>query len=196
MNMKSRRLQLLLMSALIGPAVIALGDGATTRPASPAIADVTGTVRRPVDLGDAKAAVVIFISTDCPICNGYAPEINRMCREYEAKGVLFYLVHGDRDLSDASAKKHASDYGFTCPVLIDRKHELVRWAGATVTPEAAVIGPGGLLYRGRIDDLYPALGKRRYEATTHDLRQALDAMLAGKPVAAPRTSAVGCAITD
>jgi hypothetical protein len=80
-------------------------------------------------------------------------------------------------------------------VLIDRRHELVRQLGATVTPEAAVIGAHGeLLYRGRIDDGYVSLGKRRFEATTHDLRDALEAVLAGKPVAAPRTATVGCAI--
>ena len=86
--------------------------------------------------------------------------------------------------------------GLLCPVLIDRRHELIRQVGPRpVTPEAVVVAPDGTLaYRGRIDDLYAALGKRRYEATTHDLRDALDAVLAGKPVANPREPAVGCAI--
>jgi hypothetical protein len=173
------------------------GDAPATRPASPALTDLTGVIRHPLDLGAARAAVIIFISTDCPISNGYAPEINRICKEYEDKGLAFYLVHTDPELTTADAKKHASEYAFTCPVMIDRKHELVRRVGATLTPEAVVVGAEGkVLYRGRIDDLYVSLGKRRYEATTHDLRLALDAVLAGKPVANPRTTTVGCAISN
>ena len=173
------------------------GGAPATQPAPLALVDVAGVVRHPLELGDAKAAVILFISVDCPISNGYAPEINRICKEYEEKGVAFYLVHADPELTAVDAKKHASAYGFTCPILIDRKHELVRRVGATLTPEAVVVGADGkTLYRGRIDDLYVALGKRRYEATTHDLRLALDAVLAGKAVPTPRTQAVGCAISN
>jgi hypothetical protein len=195
--MKLAFLRLLLLSVIVAPVGMARAAGPATRPAPLALADITGMLRRPLELGDAKAAVVIFISVDCPISNGYAPEISRICGEYEPKGVAFYLVHADRELTDAAAKKHAADYGFTCPVLIDRKHELVRRVGATVTPEAVVIGTGGeVRYRGRIDDLYIALGKRQFDTTTHDLRNALDAVVAGKPVAVPRTAAVGCTISD
>jgi thiol-disulfide isomerase/thioredoxin len=161
------------------------------------VQDIAGIDRRPMDVGSAKAVVILFIATECPISNGYAPEINHICKEYESRGVVFYLVHSDPDVTAADAKKHAGDYGFTCPVLIDRKHELAKRVGATVTPEAVVVGADGeLLYRGRIDDLYVALGSRRYEATTHDLRNALDAVLAGKPVMTPRTNAVGCSISE
>jgi hypothetical protein len=59
-----------------------------------------------------------------------------------------------------------------------------------------VITPGGLAYRGRIDDLYPELGKKRAAPTKRDLREALAAVLAGKPVPVPRTEAVGCSIPD
>ncbi|HZL34092.1 MAG TPA: redoxin domain-containing protein [Tepidisphaeraceae bacterium] len=168
-----------------------------TQPSSLEVRDITGVVRHPLEPGHGKAAVVIFISTDCPVSNGYAPEINRICKAYESRGVAFYLVHTDPALSTADAARHATDYGFACPILIDRKHELVKRIGATMTPEAAVIGPdGAVAYRGRIDNLYVSLGKRRYQATVHDLRAALDATLAGKPVAVPRTTAVGCSITQ
>ena len=197
--MRSIVFRLLLMAILASPPGCARGEGPSTRPAPIVVADISGVVRQPLDRGSAKAVVLIFITTDCPISNGYAPEINRICKDYEGRGIGFYLVHADRELTDAAAKKHAADYGFTCPVLIDRKHELVHRLGATVTPEAVVIGAGGELpYRGRIDDLFVSLGKRRFEATTHDLpaQAALDAVLAGKPVAVPRTAAVGCAISD
>ncbi|MDB5299214.1 MAG: hypothetical protein JWO87_877 [Phycisphaerales bacterium] len=170
--------------------------GAGTKPAPPLeVRDINGAARRPLELGEAKAVVIVFISVDCPIANGYAPEINRICREYEAKHISFFLVHTDPALSETDARKHAKEYGFTCPVVIDPEHELVKRLGATVTPEVAVVGAdGAVLYRGRIDDLYLALGKRRFEATTHDLRVALDAVVAGREVPVARTAAVGCAI--
>jgi peroxiredoxin len=170
------------------------GAGAKTAP-SLEVRDINGVARRPLELGEAKAVVILFIAADCPIANGYAPEINRICAEYEPKHIAFFLVHGDPGLSEADARKHAREYGFTCPVVIDREHELVKRLGAMVTPEAAVVGvDGAILYRGRIDNLYLALGKKRFEATTHDLRAALDAVVAGREVPVPRTTAVGCAI--
>ena len=187
-------LTLLLALAWVGPSHAATP---ATRPASPGVVDINGVSHRPLEIGDAKASVIIFISTVCPISNGYAPEINRLCQEYESKGVRFYLVHGDAELSDENAKKHAEAYRFACPVLIDRKHVLLRNLGVKRTPEVAVVGPDcSLLYRGRIDDLYVSIGKRRFAATTHDLRDALDAILSGKAVPSPRTQAVGCAISD
>ena len=74
---------------------------------------------------------------------------------------------------------------------------LVRRAGATITPEAAVFGAAPEpLYLGRIDDRYVDFGKARPEATRHDLEQALDAVLDGRPVPEPRTEAIGCFIAD
>ena len=81
------------------------------------------------------------------------------------------------------------------PLLLDPKLSLARGAGATVMPEAAVLSPSGhVLYLGRIDDRVVDFGKARLQARQHDLREALDAVLAGKPVAHSRTRAVGCAI--
>jgi len=142
-----------------------------------------------------KAVVLLFIASDCPISNSYAPEIQRICAYYTPRNVAFTLVYSDPDLSLANAKKHARDYGYTSPVLLDPTHRLARKAGATVTPEAAVFAPSGkLLYRGRIDNLYVGYGQRRYTVTRHDLRDALDAVLRGKPVPTPITPAIGCFI--
>ena len=83
------------------------------------------------------------------------------------------------------------------PVVLDPRHEWVKRAAATTTPEAAVFTRNGeLAYSGRINDLYAALGKRRPQPTQHDLKAALDAILAGKPVAVPRTEPVGCPIPE
>lgn len=142
-----------------------------------------------------KAVVIMFIGNDCPISNAYSPEINRLCREFGPKGVQFLLVYADADLDRNAAQQHAADYGYCCPVILDPEMTLVRWIGATVKPEAAVLSvKGQLLYRGRINDLYPEVGKKRPRPTTHDLRDAIEAVLAGKEVRVPRTRAVGCDI--
>jgi thiol-disulfide isomerase/thioredoxin len=163
--------------------------------ASLAIPDINGVSRSPLN-PEGKASVLFFITSDCPISNSYAPEIQRICSEYGPKKVSCDLVYVDSALTTADVRKHVNDFGYAAvPAILDPSQKLVKAAGATITPEAAVIGPSGqVLYRGRIDNVYAALGKRRPEATEHDLRKALDEVLSGKPVSAPQTQAIGCYI--
>lgn len=163
---------------------------------SPRLADTSGQFHEPLkSAADRKATVIIFTLPDCPIANAYAPEINRLVADYTAKGVGFYLAHVDRDLTAAGARKHATDYSLRCPVLLDSQHALVKALGATKTPQAFLLGPDGkTLYRGRINNLFADYGQRRQTVTQHDLRAALDAVLAGKPVSQPVTEVIGCHI--
>ena len=147
--------------------------------------------------GDTKATVLIFLTHDCPIANGFAPEISRIRADYAEKKVAFLLVHVDPQLTPPAARQHAKEFGHDCPVVLDRDHALVKRAGATVTPEAVVLRPdGAIAYRGRIDDRYVDFGKLRPAPTQRDLRAALDAVLAGKPVPNATTKAIGCFISD
>ena len=158
------------------------------------IKDIQGTAHQ-LPGTSARATVFFFITSDCPISNRYAPEINRISADYAAKNIDFYLVHSDPDLTASAARQHAKEFGYRCPVLLDRAHALAKKTGATVTPEVAVLSPGGeLLYRGRIDDWYANYGKFRREPTKRDLRLALDAILEGQPVSNPRTKSIGCFI--
>jgi hypothetical protein len=109
--------------------------------------------------------------------------------------VRFYLVYADPTTTAAAAKAHMATYGYHCSALLDPHGALAARVGATVTPEVAVIGAGGtVLYRGRVDDRYVAFGRKRPAATTHDLRDAISAVLAGRAVRVARTTAVGCPI--
>jgi hypothetical protein len=111
--------------------------------------------------------------------------------------VRFYAVQVDPDLTAEQARRHAREFGLRLPVLRDSRHELVKATSVTRAPEVAVLLPGGkLAYRGRIDDLYSALGKKRKAPSWRDLRDALTAVLAGRPVKVPRTEAVGCSIPE
>ena len=168
-------------------------------PSSPgglSLMDLDGRLQKPLDLSGVKVNVVIFITNDCPIANSYAPEIKSIIGEYSSRGAGFFLVHVDPDLGLEKAKKHAADFGYENAILRDPRHVLVSELDADVTPEAFVIGKSGVLYRGRIDDLYADLGKKRRQARTRDLRDALDAVLSGRAVKNPTTTAVGCYIPE
>lgn len=188
---KIKRLQLLgLLTGLALGVVLAAEEPALT------LKDIDGASREPLKFEkEQKAAVFIFITNDCPIANAYAPEINRICEAYAKKSIVFYLVHVDPDLKADAARKHAKDFCYTCPVLLDPEQALVGRLKATVTPEAVVVSPEGkTLYRGRIDDRYITYMKQRAEPESRDLRAALDAICEGKPVPAAETKAVGCII--
>ena len=144
-----------------------------------------------------KASALFFIKTDCPIANSFAPEISRIIAEYDPAGVQFLVVYTDLTQSGDAIRSHAAEYGYKCPVQVDKGRVLSRQYGVTVTPEAVVLGADGArVYRGRIDDRYLAPGKYRLQPTTRELRDALEAVLAGRPVAVAETKPAGCPLTD
>ncbi len=144
-----------------------------------------------------KMVVFVFVSTDCPISNRYAPEVRRVYQKFEARGVLFWLVYPNPTDSRAAIRDHMKAFAYPGRALRDPQHALVTLAKATVTPEAAVFDmEGRIVYRGRIDNRYVALGLERPAATRHDLDDALSAALAGKPVLEQTTQAVGCFLAD
>jgi hypothetical protein len=161
------------------------------------VRNLSGEEVRPFVSEGAKANVFFFIMHECPVANGYAPEISRIATEYAGRGIRSHIVYFEDDLEPAAARTHAREYGYKSGVVLDPEHLLVKAAGATVSPEAAVFSPSGeLLYRGRIDDRVADFGKRRVEPTRRDLRLALDAILAGRPVPTRLTRAVGCYIPE
>jgi peroxiredoxin len=142
-----------------------------------------------------RAVVLVFVGADCPISNRYAPELERLYQQFAARGAAFFLIYPDPGLDAEAARRHAKDYALSIPALLDRDHRMVAYAGVEVTPEAAVLGSdGSVLYRGRIDDRWVGFGTRRPRATRHDLQDALDAILAGRPAPLPGGRAVGCYI--
>ena|SRR5688572_12369310 len=144
-----------------------------------------------------KAVAFLFVSVDCPISNRYAPEVQRLYARFAAEGIAFSLVYPNPVEPSAAIRRHIKDYSYPMRALRDPRHELVKIAGATITPEAAVFDPSGrLLYRGRIDDRYVSLGLERPVATRQDLGEALSDIIAGKPPRQATTQAVGCFIAD
>lgn len=145
----------------------------------------------------AAATVLIFTRSDCPISNRYAPTVSSLHSTYQERGVDFFLVYINPRETSSSIRQHLEEYQYPCRGVHDPLHELVKMTGASVTPEAVVFDSRRkIAYRGRIDDLYVSFGQARPAATTHDLADALEAVLDGKTVAEPVTKAVGCSIGD
>ncbi len=139
--------------------------------------------------------VLVFLSTECPIARGYVPELNRQFSSLEEakRRVEFLGVVSDRSITRAAAAKFAAEFEIKFPVLFDASGELAEVLQPTHIPEAFVIGGDGkLAYRGRINDLFVELGKKRTEATRHDLAEAIAAVIASQPAETIRTDPVGC----
>lgn len=140
-----------------------------------------------------NATVLVFLATSCPISTRYLPELARIRNRFADRGVAFDAIYPD-DERPAEVRDHARELGYA--TLRDPKHALVERVGATITPEAVVLGPRGeVRYRGRIDDWFTDFGRSRPAPTQHDLQDALAAVLAGRAPAAG-IAPVGCAITD
>ncbi|MBW3624644.1 MAG: redoxin domain-containing protein [Armatimonadetes bacterium] len=169
-------------------APVAAGIGQTAKGLS--FRDVKGKPYTLADLSGSKATVFLFIGTECPIANGYTPRIRNMGRSFQRQGVRTFAVYSNRNETKAQVLRHAMERDLPFPIVKDETGDLARRLGAKFTPEAIVLDSSGAVrYRGRIDD-----SKESVKVTRADLRDAIAAILAGKPVARPETKAFGCAI--
>lgn len=144
-----------------------------------------------LETGGAAATVVIFISTQCPISNGYNERMNALYKDYSQQGVRFFFLNANRTEDPAEVERHAKANGFAFAVYKDDRNQSADRFGAQVTPEAYVMDRGGVLrYHGAIDDS-PSNEAR---VTARPLRAALDAMLAGQGIPRKEMKAMGCTI--
>jgi len=190
----------LIVSTVALMLLAAAGSGARQPTERLRLFDLDGRSVDPLQSGRAKAIVLVFVRTDCPISNRYAPEVRRIHESFSPRGVVFWLVYPDPNESVATIRKHIEVYQYPFPALRDPVHELVKLTGARVTPEAAVFVPDAkgsrMVYRGRIDDRYVEFGKARPEPTIHDLELVLTEILKGHAPPLKTTTAVGCFIAD
>jgi thiol-disulfide isomerase/thioredoxin len=158
--------------------------------------DLAGNPVDPLKTAAGKVVVMVFVRTDCPVSNRYAPVIQRLSAAHPGK-VAFWLVYPSKSESAEVIRKHEREYGYKLPALRDPQHVLVKESQVRITPEVAVFDAGQhLFYHGRIDNLYEDIGRARSAATTHELEDAIAAALDGKSLAADATHGVGCYISD
>jgi hypothetical protein len=159
------------------------------------IFDLAGKPVDPFAQGQTNTVVLIFMSVDCPISNRYAPVVQRLCERFASRPVRFWLVQPEDKVPIEQTRRHLREFGYSCSLLRDPQHVLVRKSKVTTMPEAAVFSPAGeLIYHGRLDNRYVDFGKMRPQATEHDLQDAIEAALNGKAPARDSAPAIGCTI--
>lgn len=142
-----------------------------------------------------SASVFVFLTGECPISTGYVPLLNRLWSHWNQDNgqVMLNAVWADTTTSPVDVAKFTKEYQLRFPVLIDRDGELARRFKPTHVPEAFVLNTDGqVVYRGRIDNTYADLGRRRPEPTENDLADAVADIVNGRPVLKNRTTPVGC----
>jgi peroxiredoxin len=152
--------------------------------------DAGGTARSLSSLKGKNGTVLIFIAVQCPVSNGYNERMEKLAQDYKARGINVVGINANSTESADDVKNHAAKNNLTFPILKDNGNKIADSLGATRTPEAYFIDAGNkLLYHGRIDN-----SRDVSQVNSSELRDALDATLAGKPVPKNTANAFGCSI--
>lgn len=172
---------------LVGFAFLALEVEAATP-----VLRLHDTADQPVQISTAKAdaTVVIFISAVCPVSNAYHDRYQLLSSDYIGRGVQIVFVNSNDNETLAEVKEHVRAAGFSFPVYKDWKNVVADQLHAGMTPEAFLLNrKGEVVYHGAVDD---AKNEARVKVTA--LRDAIDAVLAGRPAPRAELKAFGCTI--
>jgi peroxiredoxin len=137
-----------------------------------------------------SGVIIIFWSTECPWVQPYNDRINDYVKAYTEKGFTVWAINSNNTESTDAVKEHANKNKYTFPVLKDNNNVVADLFGSSRTPEAFVINKEQtILYHGRVSD-----NKSAAEQSTHDLKNAVDEISAGKDVSVKETKSFGCGI--
>ena len=165
-----------------------------TKVASFTLRDYRGAESSLDQFASKKAVVLAFVGCECPVARLYGPRLAGLAKDYEAKGVQFLGIDSNQQDGVTQIARFAKESGIEFPILKDVNNVLADQLGVQRTVEVLVLDTGRMIrYRGRIDNQYN-VGISRTKSTENDLAQALDELLAGKPVSKPTTPVVGCFI--
>jgi peroxiredoxin len=152
--------------------------------------DASGAAHSLASLEGKNGTVLIFIAVQCPVSNAYNERMEKLAQDYKAKGINVVGINSNNTEAAADVKDHAAKNNLTFTILKDDGNKIADSLGATRTPEAYFIdAKNTLLYHGRIDNSRDAS-----QVETSELRDALDAALAGKPISKTTANAFGCSI--
>lgn len=155
--------------------------------------DLEGRVHHIGKEENLKGVALVFISTECPIARGFIPELNRLNDSLAGQPIKLLGIISDPTTTRAAAMKFQKEFEIKFSVLFDASGEIAEVLKPTHVPEAFVIDAHSqVIYRGRIDDRYPEVGKRRPQPTTHDLADAIKALTADQKIEVAHTTPVGC----
>lgn len=146
------------------------------------------------DFRNSKLVVIAFLGTECPLAKLYGPRLAKLHAEYEPKGVAFVGINANTHDSITEIAAYARIHKLDFPLLKDLGNKIADRMHAVRTPEVFLLDAKRTVrYWGRIDDQY-GVGYIRDKPGRHDLRTAIDELLAGKPVSVPQAAAEGCFI--
>jgi peroxiredoxin len=159
--------------------------------------EVSGTSRQSDIVGGDSLTVYVFLHDECVISQFFTPELTRLYDKYRSKGVGFIGYFPNPAASTEKMSGFAEAYHLDFPLAQDLNKAMARKMGVTITPEVAVWDhrDDQLIYRGRIDDSYVRVGKRKLHPQHFDLQETIDAWLSGQyPQTLVQTQAIGCFI--
>ncbi len=143
-----------------------------------------------VQLGTSHATVVVFVSALCPISMDYGERLTKLNADFSSRDVLMMLVNSNQNESDAQVEERRKVARLPMPVYRDPNNGLAEELAAYGTPSAVVLDQRGTIrYSGAIDD-----ARNPTRVTKQYLREAIEAVLAGKAVAQAQTRTLGCSI--
>ncbi len=152
--------------------------------------DASGAAHSLASLSGKNGTVLIFIAVQCPVSNGYNERMEKLAQDYKARGISIIGINANATESAADVKAHAASHNLTFPILKDEGNKIADMLGATRTPEAYFLdATNKLMYHGRIDN-----SRDITQVNSNELRDALEATLAGKPVPKTTANAFGCSI--
>lgn len=200
--MLKKNVSYLLLASMFVIGIIVVAGGRTFEndvPAPPAIGatiedftlpDANGKEQSLNNLKGKKGTVIIFIAVQCPVSNAYNERMEKLAQDYKTQGIQVIGINSNVAESADAVKAHATENKLTFPILKDPGNKIADRLGATKTPEAYFLDASNkLLYHGRIDNSKDASGVNATE-----LRDAMDASLAGKPIEKTSAMAFGCTI--
>jgi peroxiredoxin len=200
--MKKNAITFLLATIFVIAGAFVAGIARSTEgevPAPPAIGatiedftlpDADGKQQSLNSLKGKNGSVLIFVATKCPVSNAYNQRMEKLAQDYKERGINVIGINSNAAESAAAVKAHASQNNLNFTILKDPANKVADRLGATVTPEAYFLDANNkLIYRGRIDN-----AKDAAQVNSSELRDAIEATLAGKPVAKTTANAFGCTI--
>lgn len=157
------------------------------------LVDVTGRTTTLDDLQGQQGTALVFLSTECPISNGYVPELNRLHQRFESKGIALIGINSNEGQTARDVAAHARRFDLRFPVLKDERAAVADALGVDTCPTALLIDDRQqVVYHGRIDDRYTRRGGGARDARRADLEIALTELSAGKAISVPITEPIGC----
>src|SRR5947209_7591248 len=193
---------LLALSFLVAAAAVRMSKAGSTRDEKTAavalgavvpdftLPDADGHDHTLASLRGKNGTVLIFMATRCPVSNGYNARMEKLAQDYAPRGVNIVGINANSTEPIEEVKRHAAEKGLTFTILKDKGNQIADRFDAQVTPETYLLDASGkLVYHGRIDN------SRTGDAiTSNDLRDAIESVLAGKPVQKSEAKAFGCSI--